>query len=117
MNLYEQTQLKQNKLSEALPPQFGSKVESSSREMGSAASVFKTRRDTQAVGAGVCPHSQAMDRISGNQSTSPNHWVSQRAPTTPWVYSRIMAYNAEEWAARFGDVAPELATTVPTDPH
>ena len=92
--------------------------------MGSAASVFQ-RRHTALVAERVC-HSHdfrgelARDRMgqgqSSTSSTSPNHWVSQRAPTTPWVYSRIMAYNAEEWAARFGrDVAPELATTVPTD--
>ena len=28
-------------------------------------------------------------------------------PTKPWIYQRVTAYDAKEWAARFGESLPQ----------
>lgn len=63
--------------------------------MGSAASIAKVSKDAAAA-TGVELESHPDGHSSPNRS-----WARSQ---TPWVYSRVRAYTAEEWQVRFGNM-------------
>lgn len=80
--------------------------------MGSAASIAKVSKDAAAATHARSPMSPCLScRTSGVEleshpndgHSSPNRSWALRSQT-PWVYSRVRAYTAEEWQVRFGNM-------------
>ena len=78
--------------------------------MGSSASTRGT------PGTGM-PGRAAMERSDSDADSDSDaeverSWTMKPKPAKPWIYERVRAYSAEEWAQRFGSNSGHLNKSV-----
>lgn len=52
------------------------------------------------------------DADSDSDAEVERSWTMKPKPAKPWIYERVRAYSAEEWAQRFGSNSGHLNKSV-----
>ena len=75
--------------------------------MGSGAATHRNHRSDEVKTQEALECFDRVEHVGPESSLSEHSW---RAPKKPWIYTRVKAYNAEEWQVRFGTGACPILT-------